>query len=67
MIVSQQDENRSKADGIQLEPAHNGKVSMRTSSSNAISIFQAIIMLTYKRKQKTFVITTLYLLTKGLC
>ena len=36
VIVSQPDENCSKADGIQLEPAHNGKISMRSPSSNVI-------------------------------
>ena len=35
VIVSQPDENRSKVDGIRLEPVHNGKISMRSPSSNA--------------------------------
>ena len=35
-VDSHPDENRSKADGIhQLEPAYNGKISMRSPSSNA--------------------------------
>ena len=37
MIVSQPDKSRSKADGIQLESAHNGEITMRASSSNAIN------------------------------
>ena len=34
---SHPDENRSNADSIQPEPAHNGKISMRSPSSNATS------------------------------
>ena len=37
---SQPDKNRSKADGIQFDPAQNGKISMRSLLSNAIRVFR---------------------------
>ena len=44
VIVSQPDENHSNADGIELEHARNGKISMRSPSSNATIVIINIII-----------------------